>query len=379
MAVIHKIGDRNRGGRNYHQACLHETMLQACRPSTAKGVTIIRIIPEVVGGEIRPMVNSKTPTGFDFSNLRVETVVVNTGKLAKFTGLTNPSDIDIEQEVDQVLPGVFIRLRSLQKKKELPAHLKDDIDALFEGGRDAPLRRPQTMGLIQAVVLKFQDKKLEKPRPKQAVFLTTTALESLDELFTKCHTDGLDVFSPAEGRAIILEPETQRGSGIQLFKASLGDKVPLPEETCKKLWVPWEDALKRKTYDEHVKAAVKCFGRDIVAVAFPDDVERLFGAAAPASVPVEVDVPAAVADKAAAVVEDSGAHTGSESVSEALQIDTDLPTDGPLGDDEDEEQTESTPDIPASNAGEDGDGVGPADPASMAADYENLLDDDPTA
>lgn len=375
MAVLNKLGERSRAPKNFFQACLDENLLQACRPSTEKGTTIIRIVPEVIDGEIRPMLNNMTPNGPDVSGVHLEEVVVNSGKSSKFTGLGMPSDVHIEDAPNMVFPGLYIRLKSLLSKKEIPAGMVDEVRSLFEGGREAPLKRPRLMGIFQAVVITFQDKKLEKPRPKQAVFLTTTALEAINDLIVKCHEEGTDLFSPSEGRAIILEPEEQRGSGIWLFNARLGDKVPIPEETCKKLWVPWEQALRRSTYDQQIKAACSCFGKRVVEIVFEEDVRRVMGA--DEAKPASASAPASSPDES---TEGSEGHSGLTEVTEALQIDTELPSDGPLGDEDEEQESsaaEST-DLPPSDAGESGDGASaPASAEELASQYEDLLGDEP--
>lgn len=380
MAVIGSMGDRDSDGRNHHQSCLDATLLQAARPSTSKGITIFRPIPQVgENGDFRPMVNGETPSGLDFSNFRIENVVISAGKVQKFSGLGRDASLTHDEctHFDMVFPALYIRLKSMIKKKEVPEHLIERVRNLFEGGLKSPFRSPKDMLLCQGIVTHFNDAKLEKPRPKQCIFLTSTAAEALAECLTKAYKAGIDVFHPTEGRAIILTPEKQRGVDLSIYNAELGDKVPLPVEACKKLWVPWERGLKLQSREDHLRAAIKCFGRELVELAHGEELEELFGVS-------QVAAQHTLASEAVATSESEPVAAGSAAVAvetaeepaNTLQIDLDLPADGPLGDDEGEEEVALKGSV-TSDAGGKGNGVvEQSDPEDLAAQFAAELGDD---
>ncbi len=390
MAVINKMNDREK--KNFYQSCLDDTLLQACRPSTSKGETIIRIIPEVAAdGSIRPMVNASTRLGIDFTNFHIETVTIGVGKEARFSGISRSSNRVNEDAFSMAFPGLFIRLRSKQKKKEIPDHLKDLVDDVLGGGMKAALRSSPEMALVQAVVFKLNDKVLEKPAPRQCVFLTTTAAETISEVLTHAHEEGVDVFAPKTGHLIKLVPVKQRGSNIMLYEAELGERAPLSEDACRKLWVPWEDrvdedgvvakkgALRLHTFEEHMELAVRCFGNELVQLAFPDEHARLFGEAEqPRTVKKgSPKNPGADIDLGVGELEDSApAEDRTEAVVE-LQIETELPTTPPDdgGDEDDAGTTPSKSAAKKSSPEGSATVLDPADADANAAFYESLLED----
>jgi len=375
MAQIGKMSSREP--RNYLASCIDETKLQPTRLNTKKGESIIRFVPEVRDGEFLPMVLAMTQGGPDFSNFRIEPTTVNAGKNAKFTGFACSSDRNEDDSVSMVFPGLFIRLRGRQKAGELPPHLEAKVNKLLSGGMNAPLRSTPDMAWSQAIILKHNGKDLEKPAVKQAVPLTSTAAESVAEVLTKCYEDGIDVFSPDEGRAIVLTPVKQRIGDIVLFEASVGDKVPLPPDACKKLWVPWEDCMKRHTWDQMLKAAVSCFGADVVEYAFEDDYARVFGqTAAPAAVEesTAVDSEEVRQLQAENLARIRGKQPAAQEASADLQIDTELPSTPLDAGEEDEEVGDSLVDV-GSDAGEAGAALSYDDASSKASKYEDLLGD----
>jgi hypothetical protein len=125
-------------------------------------------------------------------------------------------------------------------------------------------------------------------------------------------------------------------------------------ETCKSLWTPWESAIKRNTVEEHIKAAVKCFGRDVVEFAFPDECAQYLGEVKVVS-SARVVTPAKPAPAKPAPVED------------VLDIGTDMPE--PLV----EEAPKPAPKPTAKTASKGG-GV----TEDLEAEYEKLLGGDDT-
>jgi hypothetical protein len=251
------------------------------------------------------------------------------------------------------------------KKSQIPKDFEKRVADLFEGDLQAPLRQSQEMALIQSVVLTYNDKQLDKARPKQVIFLTTSAIRALNTCLSEAHKAGIDVFSPTDGRLIKLEPYQPEGLPLTLFRVSLLDPYPLKEEICKKLWVDWDKALKRQTFDEHIVLACKCFGRDIVELAFPDDVARVM-ANAPA-VDVADDLPG-VTDVPAAAAEAPAADPAPQQYAPPpVDIDTELPSDS-LGDEEPEE----APTPPPAAAPE---GASAQSPEALQDRYQALLDE----
>lgn len=357
MTVLGGVGEKKQG--NLFQACLDETYLQALRPSTAKGETIFRPIPQVRDGELMPMVTRTTPVGPDFSNIYVTNVTVNVGLSAKHSGIAVPSDIEVNQEYDMVFPGLYIRLKGKLNKNRLTPAEREIVAPLFEGKLQAPLKQSPEMALVQCVVLKYNDTDLKKPRPKQVLFLTTAAVRSLNKCLTEAHAAGIDVFAPESGRLIKLEPYQPEGLSLTLFRAVLCDPYPLKEETCKKLWVDWDVALKRQTFDQQIAAACKCFGRDIVKIAFPDDVERIMSAGGSAAAPTYA-APAATA-AAAPAAKESRTY-----ITPPVDLDTEVPADS-LDEDEDTTEEHVTPEAVADTAS----------PEELEEHYKRLLEGAP--
>lgn len=374
MAVINRMNDKQEGDKNFFNACVHEEYANAARPSTNKGVTIIRPIPEIAeDGSIRPMLNSMTPSGPDFSNFRIEPVTINAGIDSRFSGIARSSDRREDDHVNMVFPGLFIRLRGRQKKNQLPSHIKERVDAILDGGMEAQLRPTPDMALLQALVIQFNDEKLDKVKTKQVVFLTTTAAESVSEVLLEANKRDLDIFSPEEGRAIILTPEEQKmNRKIKIFNAELGDKIPLPAQKCKELWVPWDKALKIRTFDEQLRAAVACFGRSIVEFAFPDDYERVFGQGA--ATPAQTGYTPPAGDDLPGQGPSTQGSEGTADTSLQIELDEDLtnPLDSSSGDEGRSSKVSSTP----SDAGESGNAGEPTSAEDKAKFYEDLLDGD---
>jgi hypothetical protein len=378
MAVLGAVGKHEK--KNFHQSVLDPNLLQAVRPSTEKGITIFRPIPEVsADGTIRPMILGDTPAGPDYSAIRIEQVVINSGLDSRFSGLAKPSDRPDAAEAEMPFPGLYIRLKGKLNRKDFEKGdpMKDRIEELFAGGMKAPLRQVSTMTMIQCVVFRLNDKELEKPASRQVLFLTSTAAEALNELFKEAHSKGIDVFSPETGCQIILEPEKQRGSDMKFFNATLGERIPLNVKTCQKLWVPWEKALRFHKYDDHLKALLAAFGRDIVEQAFSKrEVARVLGEEFVAE--TKVTTTAAKESSGRTTTVTTPASTTPKGAVKELQIDIDGPpqTIDDEGEGPEEIQVPATEKAP-SDANKAGNGTKlPTDPAALAAHYESVLGGD---
>lgn len=347
--------------RHFLQGCFKpDAQVQPCRPSTAKGETIIRLLPEVdEEGNFRPMINCQTPDGPDFSNFTVQPLV-NVGSDVRFVGIARSSDRMEEDERDMVFTRIYMRVRSMQKAKTIPDHLKERVEDLTSGGIKAALKNVTIVGICQAVVTKFNDKSVDPT--VQAVFLTTTAMEAISDVLAEADKEGIDAFDPKHGREIILTPEKQRGSGIELFNAELGEVVPLKASWCKKTWQPWDKILRLHTHDELVRQAVAVYGREIVELAMPDQVARLFGDGGATPVPERK----AAAAAPSVAYDDDDDDEGLEPVSGAA-----IDEDNLEGDDDDAPKASKKSRSSKEVAEEDA-----ADPEALAAKYKALLDDD---
>lgn len=382
MAVISQTGGREGAGN--FQECFKEGTLKACRPSANAGVTIIRPIPEVgPDGELKPMINATTAAGIDVSNAIIKTVSIGIGDRDRYSGFSESADRFDEREPDMVFPKLYIRLRYLQKNNKLGGMTDRVARILIPNDTDSPLRQSKQFTIIQAIVLHFNGQALEKPRTREAVFLTKTAAQALSETLEAAHAEGIDVFSPEGGRAVVLTPEAQRGSGINLFNATLGDAIRLDPEQCRKLWVPWDDALRFLPHSTQLAKAVRCFGREIVELVFdPDEVRSAcieHGLESPSPSP---SVSAAAVDNtppppAAPPTNPTSDGNGGGGAPATLQLDTEFKDEPLLGEDDGASaaSTETThTDTPPT-------GAAPADAAppsqdAMASKYQELLGGD---
>ncbi len=262
-----------------------ECGLKSCRPSPMKGTTIIRMIPEVAeDGTFRPMFTGKSAAGDQWSALAIENISTNVGLGTKCTVINTPSDRPALDQLNCPFSGAFIKLKHKQKTKAYPnKEMGDKIEALFQGvmkpgfkfPMDQPLTQAKDMVLAQCLVMQLNNAALPKPATKQVALLSSTTGEALQNLLAKCQKEGIDLFSPKNGRSIVLKPLAQRGTDVVIFDVELGTPIPLPEEACKKLWVPWDKALVKHTYDELMNMLISAIGDDVASLIFPEDVARL--------------------------------------------------------------------------------------------------------
>lgn len=286
MKTLSSMKSRERGN-TFMQVINADSGLKPCSPAPTKGETIIRIIPEVAAdGSLRPMFAGKTAAGDEWSSLKIENTSINVGVESKFTVLNQPSDKPALDQMNCPFSGAFIKLRHKQKTKSYSKELADRTEALFQGtvrpgqkfasGQAMTQARDQVF--VQCLVLKLNGETLAKPAMKQVAILSGTTGESLDLMFKKAYKEGIDLFNPKGGRAIVLKPMQQRGNDIMIYDAEMGAPIPLSEDTCRKLWVPWDQVLIRYTYDELMVKLIQSIGSDLAGSVFPEDVRRLTAA-----------------------------------------------------------------------------------------------------
>jgi len=280
MATLGSMNSKEK--KDFWQALFDPTKLQALRPST-KHVTTFRPIPQIApDGAVLPMVMGHGVSGLDFSNFTIESAVEGSGVNHKFTGFTRATDSSSNESVHHVFSGLFIRLRGRQKKNELPAGtLGDKIKDLLAKRKvgksvveTSAIAKPTDYAILQCIVLSYNSQPCNPLRVKQAILLPTTASLSLNKLLTQCHKDGKDVFNPDSGYCVNLvgvPADLSEGRPVPVFRAELGDQVPLPLAKCQSLWTPWESAKIMHDTAWHIREAIKCFGADVVEFAFPDE------------------------------------------------------------------------------------------------------------
>lgn len=304
MALIEGVGQKKEGGSSFSELIRPESGMQICRISPEKGESMIRIIPERhADGTLRPMLNGTVGTTNDWSNVCVVSITALAGERGdKLTVINEPSDSTGGGAPQWPLSGLYIRLKGMQKQKQLPAHAKERVDRLLEGKGERNfgglLPKPQDMVAVQAIVKQINGKTLDKASPKQVVLMSGTTAESLSKVLSAALAAGLDVFGP-NGYWIKFVPEIQRGSEIKLATAVLGDPCPAAETTLRPMWVPWEQVWVRKTRRELLISTIRAFDKEVVRLVFPEEVEELMAeqvqarsavqaSSAPATAPVAV-------------------------------------------------------------------------------------------
>lgn len=253
-----------------------------------EGETVFRPIPELgPDGAPLPMVRSLTPAGPDFSAIAIEDCVIGAGDTVRFTGLTRHVH-GSENSMEQIFPSIYIVLRSKQKKNELPAAIAkkatEYLTPRLVGKSTIPstiIKRASTFGFMQGILLTLNGKTLEKPMPRCVIMMNRSSLLRLSQALTQAYEQQIDVFDPQHGRTITLRPlppNPVEGRTIPVFAVSVGAQpMPIPDQVARKLWVPWQQAFRFYTRDEMLRHAVACYGADIVAAVYPNEVAALVG------------------------------------------------------------------------------------------------------
>lgn len=371
MAILNQSQTRER--KDFHQECFVPGTLTALKART-DSVTIFRPIPEFdAQGNLLPMVKTMTAAGPDFSNTAIEEIVVNTGGSVKYSGMCRASDSDATEAINMVFPSLYIKLTARLKRGEIPDDMRAKVAALLEQ-KDVPggkskikhrlLERSQQVGFMQGIALTVNGKALEKPAVRQVLIMSVNMCKIMSSVLGKAFTEQkLDVFHPKTGCVLIirgLPADTTQGRTIPIHTVEIGKNTPIREDTAKGLWVPWESAFKRITTDQQILYAIRCFGRDVVSLVYPDDVARLTAPAAQA-----VQVKPAVAQATAAQT-----APASPPVTPDGELDLSGATSGQVddgaGEDEGEGVSETLSTAPTSPGK-------PATPEDLAGDYANVL------
>lgn len=260
---------------NILNPCQHKSRLR--KDPDKDRETIIRVLPEVgPDGSLLPMVISEAGPDTDFSSVQPETLTLYAGSGHFYHGWGQASDRGYQDAIEMPFPRAYIVLEGRRKRNQL----SDDIELKFsrltkpnDKGSKA-LDRPAEVCVLQGVIVKFDGKVLEKPAVRQALVISKSMRKELLRVLLAAHGKGIDVFSPEGGYTISFDSTLYDGSGgrLDVPKAivKLVDPFPIPEEQCRKLWVPWSKALVRHTYEHQVQQLVKCYGRDIAEEVLPE-------------------------------------------------------------------------------------------------------------
>lgn len=362
MTVLSKpTGDKEK--KNYHQDFFLPDTVTAVKPKSDSR-TVFRPIAEIdASGNPLPMVIRTAKDGLDFSNIKLEDTVLEAGQSLKFTGVCAASDNPLAGVMDQVFSSLYIKLKAKEKRFELPPALKEKVSHLLEerpipnntwNMKERILKRSSETGFMQGIALVVNGKPCERPAVKQVLTMSSNLLLNINKFLTECHAKGIDVFSAKLGYELIIEglpKDLAAGRSFPTFTVALGKQLPLPEDRVKTLWVPWANAIRRFTTDQHIAQAIRCYGKDVVGIIYPDDVERL--APGTASAPVTV-TPAAPVQQARPAQPVAVTSAGVLDLSNAISGDV---------------ESASAPATPAAPAT----GVAPASPDALADSYAKLL------
>jgi hypothetical protein len=302
MAIIASTDNNKKERKDYYQSCFLNDTLSALRPRT-DSETVIRPLPQFDNnGNLMPMVKTMTAAGPDFSNFTVEEVIINTGNSVKFSGLCRASDSDSDDAINMVFPSLYIKLTHRLKKGDIPAHLIDKVRDMLTPKMVANskiphriMERSQQTAFLQCVVLTANGQRLARPAVKQALVMGTNLSRIMSNVLTKAYLEQkLDVFHPKTGHCLIirgLPADPTVGRTIPIHTVEIGPPTAIAEASAKSYWVPWEQALARRTTQQMISDAVRCYGADVVSLVYPDDVAAL--QRGPASAPAPAAVPAA--------------------------------------------------------------------------------------
>jgi len=302
------LNSSRESGGNPLQSLL-TNKLQACRPKTGTGSTIIRIIPEPSpDGGFYPMVKSRVAGGYDFSALVVHGLAMYWGLSDKFSFISQPLGMPDLANVHQPVCGTFIRAKHRMKTGAVPAGLSEIYNKVFAKPAESsePLSQCKEHVILQAVVLQQNGQKFEEPKPFQAVFLIPSAVQSINDLLAQAHEDGKDVFDPDKGYLVelsTLPKSPKEGRMMDLMRCNLLDQMALPAEDCQKLWVPWDQGLKLISYEEQFRLLVRAFGMDFMESLWGDEIKRACGPVAAPAATTAAAAPVAAAQPHAPVAE----------------------------------------------------------------------------
>jgi hypothetical protein len=290
MAVI-RPQTQNRQFENYYQGCLRPDTLKAITPKS-DSLTIIRPYPKIVDGAALPMVLGEVDGLPDFSAIAIENTVVNTGLgNSKFSGLTRPADQNVT-EINRPFEGTYIRLKGGLNKQKFSYEVKQMVDPCFlktraEGSTvdNQPMSQPRATLLMQCACLTLRGQDLgDKPILNGCLFATGSLLDNLNACLTEAHQKGIDVFDPANGYTLVisaLPPSKKDGRQTAVYQVALGEQLPVDVGLVQQNTFEWDDVLNLLTFEDQIKTLCNVFDPEIIRVAFPNEVNRIMGGAAP--------------------------------------------------------------------------------------------------
>ncbi len=264
---------------NYNQAAFMDGTLTAVKPH-AKNKTIIRIIPQTdQAGNPVPMVVGQDEHGYLFSNLHVEPMVFGAGMQNKYTGSVIPSDIPGMPELDRPFQGLFVTVKGRVNKQNLAPHEIGPVMQLLQKGQNSPaaLASVGNSLIVQCAVLQLDDKPCSPPTEKVGMILSSSALKSLNQVLSQAAKMNLDLFHPTTGYTIEISGIPGENGGPYNFVCGLGQPMPVPEAVWKNKFIPWNQIIKRHSYDDLVRKMESCYGAAVVAMrgSFKEALTRL--------------------------------------------------------------------------------------------------------
>lgn len=345
--------------------------------------TIVRVIPEVAAdGSILPMVVGGGGDDLDYSSLTTETLNMYMGVTNKYTGWGQCSDVPNQREVDMIFPGLFIRAKGRSSKGELPdsEFLKFSKWIQRAQGKGEALSRPQSVALLQCVVLKYDGQVMAKPAVRQVLILSKMAKAALNRTLQAAHAAGRDLFHPATGCQLVFDsvaPDPNSENPIPTLTCSEGPVMPISEADIRQLWAPWETSIRRNTLEEHVKLAVRCYDRAFVETLFPEEVSQFLPPVQQQQVPQQAaplavqQAPAQQATQQPAAQQQLPQQQAPAAV--ALDLSNSVSLDSGDDDDDDGDVGGTAPASPAPSTGP-APGTGtPPDPDDLESQYAQSL------
>ncbi len=255
--------------------------LTAVKPKVGEE-TIVRIIPETDGnGNPVPMIAGHDANGPLFSNLTTEPLVLFAGAMTKFHGLIRPSDPGLHDMPEPDLPfsGLYIKLKGDMNKKRVPVDQYMVVNELLTkpANGSAQLAQVQNHVLAQVCVMQLNGKAVNPPATKQVMVLGKSAKMALTACLLEAAKNRVDVFDPKGGFLLKIYGTPKVNNAVQNFIIEPAGQIEIPEGAWKNQFVPWDQCLKRYSYDELIHKMVAAYGAGVVAMkpSFKEAMDRL--------------------------------------------------------------------------------------------------------
>jgi len=297
---------------DFVQPVLNSGLLVAATPKTTAGATEFRFIPELLDGDLAPMVVGGTPKRPLVSNLIDYHVVSYWGVDQKFTGIAEASDDDQhllgvaedKRRYSYIMPAIFWALKNKLDNKELAA---EHIQAVYSAvtappKRSAPMSGGNRFTFAQGIMLELNGKAYAAPQTNVALALkgnaATAVKKFIEGLYDDVRQAWNDIYAPDTGHTIVLTPlpaDPSVGRMFGDFEVSLGRPFPIDPDELRALWVDWDTAFVRHTRRELLEIAINCVGEDLVRMALPREVATLLAPAKPVARPAAPAAPAKLA------------------------------------------------------------------------------------